>query len=79
MINQVLGVIPAVSDLKRAKREHLEDIIETLPWVAITSALRRAMTVNTTTSIAKARLIANGLPALNSCIVSSKTGSLSPL
>lgn len=25
---------PAPDDLKRAKREHLEDIIETLPWVA---------------------------------------------
>jgi len=25
---------PSESDLKRAKREHLEDIIETLPWVA---------------------------------------------
>ena len=25
---------PTESDLKRAKREHLEDIIETLPWVA---------------------------------------------
>ena len=45
---------------------------DTLPWVAITSAFRRAMTVNTTTSIAKARLIASGLPALNSCIVPPK-------
>jgi oligoendopeptidase F len=44
---------PSADDLKRARREHLEDLIETLPWVAVIDKFQHWIYENPTHSLAE--------------------------